>query len=81
MNIAEFKKQQLEKDYDERVKNANAKPVISKTEFVKKFLQRDLNIITDALNCWSANAKKEYKKRFLRIEKDKTDLENLIKTL
>ena len=64
-----MKADQLRKDYQNLAKQYSNDPKISEYDFVKLFLNKELDNINQALKTWSDKSKALYKSKYKRILK------------
>ena len=65
---------QLRNDYQSLTKGSSIVPKISENDFVKLFLNKELERINKALKTWTDKSKTLYKSKYKRILKEKQNL-------
>ena len=69
--------QQLRKDYQKIINdNKNITPLLSESEFIELFLNKQLIQINESLLTWSDESKKNYKDTYKRVLSDRKKLLN-----
>ena len=69
--------QQLRKDYQKIINdNKDITPLLSESEFIELFLNKQLIQINESLLTWSEESKKNYKDTYKRILSDRKQLLN-----
>ena len=69
--------QQLRKDYQKIINdNKYITPLLSESEFIELFLNKQLIQINESLLTWSEESKKNYKDTYKRVLSDKKQLLN-----